>query len=108
VPWRASCKNCAGKVYLGDDFVTLRARLSDPDGDGVSPYWTVNGTAGFGGGVNSGDFAINQIDTRGAADQSEYTWSVAAVDWRHWSATVGGPSFVTDRKAPGLGAHRRK
>ncbi|MEJ3742950.1 LamG domain-containing protein [Actinomycetes bacterium KLBMP 9797] len=102
VPWRAACKNCGGKVYLGDDFVKLRARLSDPDGDQVRPRWTVNGVAAETGWVNSGDLATYDVDTRGKPDQSEYQWSAATADWRDWSGTVGGPSFVVDRKSPVL------
>ncbi|HCT77111.1 MAG TPA: hypothetical protein DGT23_11075 [Micromonosporaceae bacterium] len=98
-PWRAACKNCGGKVYLGDDFINLRARLSDPDGDQVRPFWRVSGVDSWGGAVNSGDLATKQLDLRSAADQSEHTWSVWAVD-AHWSMLAAGPAFVVDRQAP--------
>lgn len=97
-PWRAVCKNCAGKVYLGDDLITLKARLTDPDGDAMRPYWTVNGSGFYGGAIGSGGIASTSLNTVGKHGTA-YSWSVAAVD-AHWSATVNGPSFVVDRNKP--------
>lgn len=98
-PWRAACKNCGGKTYLGDDLINLRARLIDTDGDQMSPYWRVNGVGFWGGAVNSGDLAATTFDARTQADQVNVGWDVHAVD-AHWSQYETGPSFVVDRKSP--------
>jgi hypothetical protein len=98
-PSRAACKNCGGKVYLGDDLINLRARLSDPDGDQMSPYWRINGVGLWGGAVNSGDLAVTTFDARTQGDQATVDWDVHAVD-AHWSPYEIGPSFVVDRKGP--------
>ncbi|WP_328993483.1 hypothetical protein OG394_04060 [Kribbella sp. NBC_01245] len=97
-PWRAPCKHCGGKTYLGDDLITIRARVTDPDGDQMRPYWTVNGGAYYGGVVGSWALATSKLDVRGKPDHTPYTWSVAAVD-AHAGPTAAGPSFVIDRQA---------
>jgi hypothetical protein len=98
-PSRVACKNCGGKVYLGDDLIDLRARLTDPDGDQMSPYWQINGVGVWGGAVNSGDLAVRTFDARTQGDQTTIGWDVHAVD-AHWSQYEVGPSFVVDRKSP--------
>lgn len=98
VPQRAACKWCGGRQWLGDDFVKLRARLSDPDGDQVKPIWTVSGLADQVGPVkNSGELAEVDVDLRSRPDGQVVTWSVRADDGRDDGPGGSGPAFAVDR-----------
>ncbi|PUB31933.1 concanavalin A-like lectin/glucanase superfamily protein [Promicromonospora sp. AC04] len=103
-PLRTPCTWCAGVPYLSDSSVSLKATLSDPDGDALQSVWryTSNGqttdyvspNAAQSGAVHSRPVttAENAVNT--------VTWQVNGRDWNNNGPVGVGPRFVVDRKAP--------
>ncbi|GLZ00689.1 LamG-like jellyroll fold domain-containing protein [Actinoplanes sp. NBRC 103695] len=98
----AACRWCDGKPYLGESAIRLQARLSDGDGDNLSPRWRIlhNGNQveeRAGGEQTSGDWFVTDLDLSNR-DGAEVSWGVRANDRSADGPQRMGPrSFVVDR-----------
>lgn len=121
-PLPAPCRWCSGTPYVGDEFIRLRAVLSDPDNDLVKPKWIVHTNEvpeeRWGVLQISGATHDTNIDLRNAHDK-RIRWQVQAWDTRDNDNNTCGAgsqsgcldastwalspsSFVVDRVAPRL------
>nr|WP_157528555.1 LamG domain-containing protein [Kibdelosporangium sp. MJ126-NF4] len=100
------CRWCGGKAYIGDEWITARARLTDPDNDQLAPLWRIwiNGVMAerWGSIQSSGAFHDTPIDLRGADGKTVDVWVLAQdhdanhnrADTSSWAAFT---TFVVDR-----------
>jgi hypothetical protein len=116
-PLKAPCRWCDGKSYVGDEWIRLKTRLSDPDNDQVRPRWDIyGGPSGehrdWGPVQGSGAFFSTDVDLRGRHGQN-VSWTVWADDGTAGGPWANGPGpFVVDRvgvdKPPGVSARLYK
>ncbi|QQQ77416.1 LamG domain-containing protein [Saccharothrix sp. 6-C] len=109
VPDPAACRWCGGVPYVGDSSITLKAQVSDPDGDQVRAEWDVydikeDGTYGkdtrAGGWVPSGSWTSTEVSLVDF-DGKTVHWYVRAQDGVASSPYAQHPeAFVVDRTAP--------
>ncbi|MEJ3750146.1 LamG domain-containing protein [Actinomycetes bacterium KLBMP 9797] len=112
-PLPAACRWCEGRPYLGDDWIRLQTRLSDPDNDQIKPIWSIYGGPeaehrDWGPWQGSGAAFSTDVDLRGRHGQ-HVTWTVWASDGTDGGPWTNGPGpFVVDQvgvdKAPGVTA----
>jgi hypothetical protein len=110
-PLSNPCRWCAGKSYVGDEWIRLKTRLSDPDNDLVRPRWDITGGGStehrdWGPNQASGAFFSTDVDLRNRDGQT-VSWAVWADDGYAGGPLGTGPgSFVVDRvgvdQAPGV------
>ncbi|MBE1876860.1 LamG domain-containing protein [Myceligenerans pegani] len=103
-PLKTPCTWCAGVPYISDSSVSIKATLTDPDGDGLKGVWryTSNGQTTDYVSPNfsaSGTVHSRPITTAENAVNT-VTWQVGARDWNNNGPVVAGSRFVIDRKAP--------
>ncbi|WP_285687593.1 discoidin domain-containing protein [Actinoplanes sp. NBRC 103695] len=85
--------------------VTLRARLTDEDGDNITARWRVSGLPGGSGPPDStpaagGEFTTT-IPAAAFTDGRSYTWSVAGWDGFHEGGGSAGCAFTVSNTLPG-------
>ncbi|RSM43597.1 LamG domain-containing protein [Amycolatopsis balhimycina DSM 5908] len=105
-PLKAPCRWCDGKPYVGDDFIRFSARLTDPDGNAVKPWWHIYTDSAreerWGGLQASGAYHSTDIDLRNKDGHTMTLWvqpydtydngdNADAGDWRQ-----GPGPFVVD------------
>lgn len=103
-PLPAPCRWCEGMPWIGDSKVRLLAKLTDGDGDSVSPKWrtSVNGAFNYewGGAAQvSGARHDTTVDLDGV-DGKTVGWWMSSTDGRDESSLSTGYTFVVDRVAP--------
>ncbi|MCW3819642.1 LamG domain-containing protein [Micromonospora sp. DR5-3] len=113
----APCRWCGGTSYVGDDWIRLQTRLSDPDNDQVRPIWDIYGGPqpehrDWGPTQSSGAFFSTDLDLRGR-DGQKISWTVWASDGTDGGPSRSGPGpFIVDRvgvsKPPGVSASMYK
>ncbi|MFJ6673286.1 LamG domain-containing protein [Actinosynnema sp. NPDC091369] len=109
VPDPVACRWCGGMPYVGDSTITLKARVSDPDGDQVHAEWdvydiaedgTYNKQVRTGGWVSSDSPVSTTVDLTGFHNR-KINWYVRAKDGVANSPYAGFPEeFTVDRVAP--------
>jgi hypothetical protein len=104
-PLPAPCRWCAGVRYIGDSGIRLRARLSDPDGDQVRPFWRIyfNGALQpevAGSYKSSGSLHDFFVDLNNRHDQT-VGWELYANDGWDNRGYAFGTGFRVDHEAPG-------
>lgn len=110
VPDPAACRWCGGVPYVGDASITLKAQVSDPDGDQVRAEWdvydisvvdgTYNKDTRAGGWIPSGSWTSTDVSLVDF-DGRKIHWYVRAQDGLANSPHAQHPEeFVVDRTAP--------
>jgi hypothetical protein len=108
-PPSRACKWCAGKTYVGDDFIRLQGKLTDGDDDQLTARWDVRGgNAGVhhdGPTLGSGEIFSTDIDLR-QENGHELNWTLYGDDGEAAGPGLDGPGFIVDRvgvdKAPNV------
>jgi hypothetical protein len=101
-PLKAPCHYCGGVPYVGDEWITLKAQLSDPDGDDVRAQWRINDGAEI---AWDGDMKINGavhsagVDLRGRHGRT-MNWWLYATDGAASGGGAGGQRFAIDLVEP--------
>jgi hypothetical protein len=95
----------ASPIYInGASGITLRARLSDVDGDTIWPQFSIPGVAaGYvhpSGAAVSGEFTAT-VEAGGLADGGAYSWTVRGYDGLDTGGTSPACPFVVDNSVPG-------
>lgn len=98
---KAPCYHCGGIPYVGDEWITLKAQLSDPDGDDVRAQWRIHDGAET---AWDADMKVNGsvhsagIDLRGRHGRT-MSWWVHASDGATSSGAAYGQRFGIDLDA---------
>ncbi|MEV4760053.1 LamG domain-containing protein [Micromonospora sp. NPDC049559] len=104
------CRWCAGRRYVGSDFIRLQGRLSDPDNDQLTAIWDIYGGPTVehreGPTLGSGNTFSTDVDLRGR-DGQYVSWTLWGRDGPDGGDWKNGPGpFMVDRvgidRAPGV------
>ncbi|WP_340684999.1 LamG domain-containing protein [Amycolatopsis coloradensis] len=101
-PLKAPCHHCGGIPYVGDDWITLKAQVSDPDGDDVRAQWRIHDgveTAWDANMLTSGLIHSAGIDLSKRHGKT-MNWWLHASDGAASSGAASGTPFAIDREPP--------
>jgi hypothetical protein len=100
-PLRAPCRWCEGVSYIDNDFITLKARLSDPNGGQLRALWEIwhPGQENREQWLASGSMFGTPMDLRGSNGVT-YGWRVFGNDGSLSGPAVEGPRFTVDLVGP--------
>lgn len=99
-PLPVPCFHCAGVSYVNNDRITLRARVTDPNGGQVTARWQISGQPfGWEQTLASGSMFGTSLDLAGR-NGSTVTWTVKGFDGFLDGPIVDGPKFAVDTVGP--------